>query len=53
MAIDELKDLNAADKHLSALAGLDFTYKDVAALLDRLSSLREEQEEAGEQAKED
>jgi len=53
MAIDELKDLNAADKHLSALAGLDFTYKDVAALLDRLSSLREEQEQPGEQAKGD
>ena len=36
-----LKDLDAADKHLSALAGLDFTYKDVSALLDKVAELRD------------
>jgi tetratricopeptide (TPR) repeat protein len=35
-----LKDLELAEKHLSVLAGLDFTYKDVPALLDKLASLR-------------
>jgi tetratricopeptide (TPR) repeat protein len=37
----KLGDLDAAEKHLSALAGLDFTYKDVAQLLDKLAKLRE------------
>lgn len=35
-----LKNLETADKHLSALAGLDFTYKDVSALLDKIAELR-------------
>ena len=35
-----LKDLDRADKHLSALAALDFTYKDVSALLDKVAELR-------------
>ena len=30
-----------AEKHLSALAGLDFTYKDVSKLLDKIAKLRE------------
>lgn len=35
-----LKELELAEKHLSVLAGLDFTYKDVPALLDKLAKLR-------------
>lgn len=38
----EMKDLGIADKHLNALAGLDFGYKDVAALLDKLNQLRDD-----------
>ena len=37
----KLRDFDAAEKHLSALAALDFTYKDVAQLLDKLAKLRE------------
>jgi tetratricopeptide (TPR) repeat protein len=48
MALDELKDLDAADKHLTALAGLDFAYKDVSELLEKLTRLREGGEEPGE-----
>jgi len=33
-----LKDLDAAQKHLSAVAGLDFGYRDVAQRLDKLRS---------------
>jgi tetratricopeptide (TPR) repeat protein len=33
-----LKDLDAAQKYLSALAGLDYGYRDVAARLDKLRS---------------
>ena len=29
-----------ADRHLSALAGLDFSYKDVSALLDKIAVTR-------------
>ena len=36
-----LGELEPAEKHLSALAGLDFTYKDVAKLLDKIAKLRE------------
>jgi tetratricopeptide (TPR) repeat protein len=35
------KDLDKAEKHLNALAGLDFGYKDLAALLDKLAELRQ------------
>jgi tetratricopeptide (TPR) repeat protein len=37
MAMDELKDNKLAEKHLSVLAGLDFSYKDVADLLAKLA----------------
>ena len=52
-----LRDLAVAEKHLTTLASLDFTYKDVSKLLDKLAKLREnpesgatrkEEEEAGE-----
>ncbi|MBN1908990.1 MAG: tetratricopeptide repeat protein [Pirellulales bacterium] len=33
-------DLDKADEHLTALAGMDFGYRDVAALLDKLNELR-------------
>ncbi len=36
-----LRDLEAATKHLGALAAIDYTYKDVSELLDKLAKLRE------------
>jgi len=36
-----LSDLDAAEKHLSALAGLDFSYRDVSTLLDKIAAARE------------
>ena len=36
-----LKDLDTAEKHLNALASLDFTYKDVSLLLDKIRKIRE------------
>lgn len=35
-----LKETEKAEKYLTTLAGIDFGYKDVAALLDKLSKLR-------------
>ena len=36
------KDLERAEKHLSALAGIDFAYKDLPDWLDKLAKLRED-----------
>ncbi|MCX7424342.1 MAG: tetratricopeptide repeat protein [Planctomycetia bacterium] len=36
-----LNDLDMAERHLTALAGLDFGYKDVSALLDKIAELRD------------
>ena len=36
-----LKQLDPAEKHLTTLAGLDFNYKDVSKLLDKIAKLRE------------
>jgi hypothetical protein len=36
-----LKDIDTAEKHLSVLAGLDFTYRDVSTALDKIAKLRE------------
>ncbi len=36
-----LNDIDTAEKHLTTLAGLDFTYKDISALLDKIAKLRE------------
>ncbi|REK18057.1 MAG: hypothetical protein DWQ37_04965 [Planctomycetota bacterium] len=36
-----LKDYETADRYLTELAGLDFGYKDVSALLDEVSKHRE------------
>jgi tetratricopeptide (TPR) repeat protein len=41
LALEELNDLDTAERHLTALAALDFTYRDVAALLDKVTQLRE------------
>ncbi len=41
MAFDELRDLDTAEKHLTTLAGMDFAYKDVSALLDKIAQVRE------------
>ncbi len=38
-----LKDVDKAEQHLTALAELDFTYKDVPALLEKVTQLREEE----------
>ena len=42
-----LKDLDTAERHLTRLAELDFTYKDVSALLDKLAELRDNDEADG------
>jgi tetratricopeptide (TPR) repeat protein len=36
-----LGELDAAEKHLSTLAGLDFNYRDISKLLDKIAKLRE------------
>ena len=46
-----IRDFTAAEKHLNALASLDFTYKDVSKLLDKLTKLRENPE-SGQDKKE-
>ncbi len=40
LALD-MNDLDAADEHLGKLAGLDYTYQDVAELLDKVRQKRE------------
>ena len=42
LAMDRLKDWEAAEKHLTVLAGMDFSYKDVGERLDKLPQLRED-----------
>ena len=42
-----LKDLDTSEKHLTGLAALDFTYKDVSALLDKIAKLRENPGQSG------
>ena len=44
-----LKDLETGEKHLTILAGLDFTFKDVSKLLDKIAKLRENPESGGSQ----
>lgn len=44
LAMDRLKDWEAAEKHLTVLAGMDFSYKDVGERLDKLPGLREDSE---------
>jgi tetratricopeptide (TPR) repeat protein len=41
-----LKNVDTAEKHLTALAGVDFAYKDVSSLLDKISQLREDEGES-------
>lgn len=36
-----MNDIDTAEKHLTTLAGLDFSYKDISALLDKIAQLRE------------
>jgi tetratricopeptide (TPR) repeat protein len=43
VALIGTKDLEKADKHLNALAGMDFSYKDLSALLDKLQQMRQNQ----------
>jgi tetratricopeptide (TPR) repeat protein len=40
----EMKDLDLAEKRLATVAGLDFTYRDVKALLDKIAKLRDNPE---------
>jgi tetratricopeptide (TPR) repeat protein len=39
-----MKDIDKSEKMLTALAGMDFTYKDVSTLLDKIAELRENPE---------
>lgn len=41
VAMDRLKDYDVAEKHLTAVASLDFGYKDISERLDKLHELRE------------
>jgi tetratricopeptide (TPR) repeat protein len=41
----DLRDLDVAEKYLTTLAGLDFAYRDVSALLDKIAQLREDGED--------
>lgn len=38
-----LKNVEQADKHLNELAGLDFNFRDVESLLDKLAQMREDE----------
>jgi tetratricopeptide (TPR) repeat protein len=42
-----LKDLGKAEKHLGLLASMDFSYRDVSTLLDKVAASREEEEGKG------
>jgi tetratricopeptide (TPR) repeat protein len=44
-----MKNVETAQKHLTTLASLDFTYKDVSALLDKIAKLRENPESGQQQ----
>ncbi|HVX13899.1 MAG TPA: tetratricopeptide repeat protein [Pirellulales bacterium] len=44
VAMDRVKDYEKAEKHLNALAGHDFAYKDLPERLDKLHKLREDGE---------
>ena len=48
-----LNDIDSAEKHLTTLASLDFTYKDVSALLDKIANLRDNPESVGGKPAED
>lgn len=37
-----LKDLTVAERYLTTLAGLDFSYRDVAELLDKIAKLKDD-----------
>jgi tetratricopeptide (TPR) repeat protein len=41
MALEDMGDLTVAERHLTALAGMDFTYKDVSALLDKIAGMHD------------
>ncbi|MGA2035250.1 MAG: hypothetical protein ABSG68_23635, partial [Thermoguttaceae bacterium] len=43
-----IRDRTAAEKYLSILAALDFTYRDVSALLDKLGSMGDNSGGSGE-----
>jgi len=36
-----MRELDSADRYLTSLAGLDFSYRDVSALLDKIAEMRE------------
>ncbi len=42
VAMERLKDIEKAEHHLSVLAGLDFSYKDVSVRLDKIQKIRED-----------
>ena len=42
-----LKNLDVGERYLTTLAGLDFTYRNVSELLDKINKLREEEGQDG------
>jgi len=43
-----LKDLGKAEKHLGVLASMDFSYRDVSTLLDKVAEQRDKEDDTGE-----
>ena len=43
-----MKNLDVGEKHLTTLAGLDFSYRDVSTLLEKIARLRESPESGPE-----
>jgi tetratricopeptide (TPR) repeat protein len=43
-----MSELDTAERHLTALAGMDFNYRDVSALLDKIAEMRENEGPEGD-----
>jgi tetratricopeptide (TPR) repeat protein len=48
-----LEDFDTAERYLNILAGMDFSYRDVAALLQKVTELRKKKKEKGEDREQD
>jgi hypothetical protein len=46
-----LKDLAKAEKYLTTLASMDYTFKDISELLERLHRMKDDDEKNGGQGK--
>ena len=47
------KHFDIGEKHLTTLAGLDFSYRDVSSLLDKIAQMRDNASEGGEDGPEE